>query len=343
LRPGPADPGAYTDADYTISAGTARDLIEAVPENTRKAYGRAWARFETWCTATGRQPLPATPHTLTEFVRTMLLTDSAPASVAQMIGIIRSRHREAGFPDQPVTLQARRLLKDYRKRWAAEGGRVRRRDPVLVPDLRAMAKTCGAGLPAAERRPIDLRDHALLTLGVNLMARESTLVALDTHDIKFVAEQGLITFIAFSKTDQEAKGREVAVPYGQYEATCAVRAVRAWIEFLASRGITSGPLFRSVDQHGRTGGEPRAIISTPRLDGESVDKIVKARAKAAGLKNAGKMGGHSLRAGGATIAAMAGKPALMIAEQGGWSADSPTVMIYVRASFDDNVMKGVGL
>jgi integrase len=67
-----------------------------------------------------------------------------------------------------------------------------------------------------------------------------------------------------------------------------------WIE---AAGITSGPLFRSLNRHGQ--------IQSRRLAGLDVARILKKLAKRAGLDTA-KYAGHSLRAGHATSAAIAG-------------------------------------
>lgn len=62
-------------------------------------------------------------------------------------------------------------------------------------------------------------------------------------------------------------------------------------------GIAEGPLFRSINRHGK--------VQAKRLSGTDVARIVKKLAKRAGL-DAAKYAGHSLRAGHATSAAIAG-------------------------------------
>jgi hypothetical protein len=62
-------------------------------------------------------------------------------------------------------------------------------------------------------------------------------------------------------------------------------------------GITGGPLFRSLNRHGQ--------VQAGRLSGIDVARVVKKLAERAGL-DAAKYGGHSLGAGQATTAAIAG-------------------------------------
>ena len=54
--------------------------------------------------------------------------------------------------------------------------------------------------------------------------RRSELAALEVADLTFTAE-GLIIDLRRSKTDQEAKGREVGIPFGADELTCPFRSL----------------------------------------------------------------------------------------------------------------------
>ena len=83
-------------------------------------------------------------------------------------------------------------------------------------------------------------------------------------------------------------------PRGRHPGTCPVKALQAWLELA---GIDEGPIFRGVDRHGR--------IMAGRLTDRSVALVVQRTAASAGL-NPAQFAGHSLRAGLATSAAMAG-------------------------------------
>ncbi|MFI6519120.1 site-specific integrase [Spirillospora sp. NPDC050679] len=333
----PPAPVVYNEIDFTIAADTARRLLEARPENTRRAYDRAWGQFTRWCADAGRVSLPATPQSLADYVARLIGMELAPATIDQALGAIRTRHAENGHPGTPDTRAAILLLRAYRREWADRGNRVRKATPLLLDALRAMVETCGPGAPA------DLRDRALLLLGFNLMARRSELSGLDLEDLR-VEKEGLVAFIRRSKTDQAAEGAQRNVPYGRHADTCAVRATLAWTEALRERGLEGGPLFRPIDRHGRIGGEPgTAGSATVRLTGRSVGDIVKRRAALAGLPE--NYSGHSLRSGAATSAYAAGVPVSVIAAHGRWAEKSPVVLDYIRAvdQWRNNPMRGVGL
>src|SRR5438876_9351110 len=80
--------------------------------------------------------------------------------------------------------------------------------------------------------------------------RRSELVSLDVADVTFGAD-GLIVQLRRSKTDLEGEGRKVGLPSGTNPLTCPVRALRAWLDGAA---IARGPIFRSVDRHGKRRG-----------------------------------------------------------------------------------------
>jgi integrase len=143
---------------------------------------------------------------------------------------------------------------------------------------------------------------------------------------------GLVVTIRHSKTDQEGEGRQVGVPYGSNPSTCPVRALRAWLD---ASGIETGPLFRSVDRHGRLG--------DTRLADKSVALVVQRAALSAGLDPA-RFAGHSLRSGMATSAARAGATEAEIMNQTGHR--SLTVLRrYIRRGslFNDNAATKLGL
>jgi integrase len=167
----------------------------------------------------------------------------------------------------------------------------------LTDDIRAILESKDAGL-------IGLRDRALILLGFAGAFRRSELVGLDIADCVF-SKDGLTVTLRRSKTDQAGAGRKVGIPYGSNPETCPVRAMQDWIE---QAGISGGPLFRSINRHGR--------IQPGGLSGGDVARVVKKLADRAGL-DASKYAGHSLRAGHATSAAIAGASERSIMNQTG--------------------------
>jgi integrase len=167
----------------------------------------------------------------------------------------------------------------------------------LTDDIRAM-------VDQADVCTIGARDRALILLGFAGAFRRSELVGLDFEDCAF-GRDGLTVTLRRSKTDQDGAGRKIGIPYGSNPETCPVRTMQAWME---QAGISGGPLFRSINRHGQVG--------PGRLSGIDVARVVKKLADRAGL-DAAKYAGHSLRAGHATAAAIAGASERSIMNQTG--------------------------
>lgn len=346
-RPRDTPPAApvHTERDAHLSDRTRDRIAAGVAANTTTAYKRQWALFVVWCEHTGRVSLPATAETLAEYVTVLadhgsphLNTDdeaqledpeashgASPSTIDQAIAAIRTAHRSAGYGGQPDTAGARLVLRAHRRAW----GRKRKASPVMIDPLRAMVATCDTTTLKG------LRDRVVLVLGFALMARRSELVALDLDDVT-ETDDGLTVLIRSSKTDQDAEGAEIPIPYGQHTDTCPVRVVRAWRAALAEHGITTGRLLRSIT---RWNGIRKSLSAA------AVNLIVQARAIDAGLPDPEKYSAHSLRAGGPSAAYRAGAPVSAIAAHGRWAEGSPVVLGYIRVEDlrRNNPLNGIGL
>lgn len=168
-----------------------------------------------------------------------------------------------------------------------------------------------------------LRDTALLLIGFASALRRSELVALDVEDIQFTKE-GTIIRLRRGKTDQEGRGREIAIPHvsGKH---CPSQSLQAW---LAASEITTGAVFRRINRYDQ--------LLPQRLMAQSVALIIKQRAENSGLDPA-RFSGHSLRAGFVTNAARRGASSANIRVQTGHKSDG-MVQRYIRDSqlFTDN-------
>jgi site-specific recombinase XerC len=104
---------------------------------------------------------------------------------------------------------------------------------------------------------VGMRDRAILLIGFSGTFRRSELVALDVADVE-VGEDGITVTLRRSKTDQEGAGRKVGIPGSTSAETCPARALRGWRD---AASITEGPLFRSVNRHGRVAAVSRTSPS----------------------------------------------------------------------------------
>jgi integrase len=244
-----------------------------------------------------------------------------PATISRKLAAIAAAHRMAGY-DSPTTSEAVKLTMAGVRRTV--GVRQRQARPLAVSDLRRIVVALSDDLAG-------IRDRSLLLLGFSGAFRRSEIAALTVEDLTFV-DEGVVVLIRKSKTDQEGQGREVAIPTGSSKATDAVAALGAWLEV---SGITTGPVYRSIDRHGN--------LSAGPLTGHSVGLIVKRSAGLVGM-DADLFSGHSLRSGLVTAAAEGGSSELAIMQQTGHKS-SAMVRKYIRRveAFRNNAASAAGL
>jgi integrase len=238
-------------------------------------------------------PLPAAAESVAAYIAECA-GHLKPGSIQRILNAIAEAHKAAGRDSPTHTAIVRNTMKGIRR---TLGTAPVQKAPTLTDDIRDMVDATEAGT-------IGARDRALILLGFAGAFRRSELVGLDVEDCAFLKD-GLTVTLRRSKTDQEGTGHRIGIPYGANPETCPVRTLQAWAE---QAGISSGPLFRSINRHGQ--------VQSGRLSGIDVARVVKKLADRAGLDSA-NYAGHSLRAGHATTAAMAGASERSIMKQTG--------------------------
>ena len=314
----PEEPGS---ADGFVEDEQLQAYLRAArAPNTLKAYRSDWGEFAAWCESSRLVALPASPETLARYL-VELAEVARVSTVGRRISSISQAHRVAGAPVPSEDPRLRAVWAGIRR---VHGTAVDQASPLTVDLLRRTIDALPLGLAGT-------RDRALLLVGFAGALRRSELVALEVGDVAPVSE-GLILTKRRSKTDQEAAGELLGIPYGSNPSTCPVRAVDAWCQ--AAR-ISDGALFRPVDRHGRLG--------SGGLGAAAVNRLVQRAVARAGLPP-GRYSAHSLRAGLATSAATAGVSERSIMNQTGHR--SLTVARgYIRQGslFLDNAAAQVGL
>jgi integrase len=278
-----------------VAPSLVREFIRASKaDSTLRGYQSDWRDFCAWCEAHGGLcPLPAAAESVAAYIAECA-GHLKPGSIQRRLNAIAEAHKAAGLDSPTHAAIVRNTLKGIRR---TLGTAPAQKTAALTDDIRAMIDATDAGI-------IGARDRALVLLGFAGAFRRSELVRLDVEDCAF-GKDGLTVTLRRSKVDQEAQGRKVGIPYGSNPETCPVRTVQAWLELA---GVTAGPLFRSINRHGR--------VQTGRLSGIDVARVTKKLAARAGLDPA-KYAGHSLRAGHATAAAIAGASERSIMRQTG--------------------------
>jgi integrase len=264
----------------------------AESESTRRSYAADLRHFKS---CGGRIPATA------EMVANYLAKNSTKLAVATLehrLVAIHKAHQNIGVPSPTKSVLVKRTMQGIRR----TNGTAQRRMRALVRDDLIELLTA-----IAKQKPMKAaRDKALLLVGFAGAFRRSELVALDVDDVTHYPHGAEIR-IKRSKTDQEGAGRTVFIPQARSVERCPVHALAEWLRI---GGITSGPMFRAVNRHDQA--------SRRRLSAQAVALIVKSTvAVARGHGAAEHFGGHSLRAGFVTEAAMVGLPTSAIMGQTG--------------------------
>ncbi len=227
------------------------------------------------------------------------------ATLARRLAGIHAAHVKRGFPDPTKGELVRLTFRGIRRRYGKPQWRVA---PLRIEHLSAIISILGNSTR-------DIRDRALLLVGFAGAFRRSELCSIQCNRI-VRAEQGISIALRRTKTDQEGKGRCVVVPLVGGDI-CPVAALEAWLEV---SGIKEGALFRRVTKSGS--------VRVEGLSPSAIATIVKRRAAQIG-HDPTRLSGHSLRAGFATSAAIAGLPVWKIKRQTGHASDS-VLGAYIR-------------
>lgn len=258
----------------------------AIAESTRRAYRQDLQDFLNWGGS-----IPATPEVVAAYIAQRAQTQTVATLTRRVVGIGRA-HLSQGLPDATKSDLVRTVLRGVRR---VNGAAQRRVNPLVKRELLEMV-ACMDGVRGA-------RDRALLLMGFSAALRRSELAALQVEDVEMVRE-GMVINLRKSKTDQNALGRKIAIPWGR-QNVCPVQALCQWLQ--ASK-IIGGPIFRAIGR-----GD---YIASEQLSAQSIALIIKGYASLVGLDQA-KFSGHSLRAGFVTSAIQAGVAVHKIQQQTG--------------------------
>ena len=278
--------------EYVARIDTALEAHHA--PSTLDSYGSAWRGFERWCLERGFTPLPAAPEVVCAYITRQAERGLTMGMVTSTLAAIAHWHTSAGMPNPTDCELVRRVRRGLRRILGVAPRR--RARPLLVQDLRQILAAVDRATAAGKR------DAALILLGFASALRRSELAALEVADITS-KPGGLLITVRRSKGDPHAAGQTVAVAEGRWADSDPLAALDAWLHI---RPRAAARVFTRVHANG--------TVSSHPITAASVARIVKTRAHAVGF-TADRITAHSLRAGHATSAAMAGVSLDRIAAQ----------------------------
>lgn len=264
-----------------------------IAAGTKQTYDDALAQFQDYCQWKNHPPLPTSVEAIVDYITFLADGHKSVAWIQVTLAAISYHHRMRELEDPTDDTRVNVIMRGIRRQRKT---RPTQKEPITREVLATMLE------PMDDKTSLSqLRDRALLLVGYAGAFRQSELCALLVSDVQLRVDEMIITLRA-SKTDQEGRGIVKRLPrLAATPAMCPVRAVEQW---LTAAKITSGPLFRKVDRHGRIGGKP--------MNPRSVAFIVKRDLP--GNADTLQFAGHSLRAGFVTQAAQDGTPEYEIQE-----------------------------
>lgn len=295
-----ADSLAHYLTGSQCDASVRKYLDAALADNTLRAYRTDIKHFMAWGGV-----IPATPEQVATYVAHHATTLASSTLTRRLVAIARA-HASQGIESPTNTELVKATLQGVRR---SRGSAVRQVAPLQKTQVLRMVR----GLHGFR----GLRDTALLLIGFASALRRSELVSLNVEDVQFTGE-GTIIRLQRSKTDQEGRGRDIAIPRVRGRS-CPSKSLQAWIQ---ASGIVDGALFRRVNRYDQ--------LLPQRLTPQSVALIIKQRAELAGF-DAKVLSGHSLRAGFVTNAAKGGASSSSIRVQTGHKSDA-MLQRYIRNS-----------
>ena len=297
---------AKADAVFQRTTNIADRYIEAITAaveqsrrpSTRRAYSRAWARFERWADAEGLQSLPSDPVTVAAYFAHRAAEGLSPATLAMDRKAISQHHRSRGHANPTASEGVKLTLAGLRNQAFEEGrGEPRQAQGLTaaaLDSIRATAWHPRTG-PTGRRESVDAArrraevDIAIASVMRDALLRRGEAAGLRWDAVEFWGDGSARVTIRRSKTTNGS-----ALLYIGREAADDLRRIRP------------------VDVC------PRDRVFGFRC-GRSISNRIAAMARAAGLGDG--FSGHSPRIGMAQdlTAAGVGLPAIMVA--GRWKSE----------------------
>lgn len=242
---------------------------------TLAAYESDWNDFCDWCLFNKRQPFPAAPSTIVDYLND-LANFVHLSTIRRRVSALSENFRAAGVTPNPCEdwLVHQTVSTICKTQGDAPEGKA----PLYWTDLKRIIDTLD------EERTSHIRDKAILLTGFMGALRRSELSALDLGDIR-KAPHGIIITIRKEGTAPAYQNQKIGIPEIDSPTYSAIITLRQW--FIAGK-IKEGPFFCSLLRNGTS--------SFRRLSDKSINAIVKNHVARIDL-NPDQYGASSLRSG----------------------------------------------
>ena len=292
-------------------------------KNTIKRYKSAFNILCKYCKNFNENPLPLTPEIAYTFFVYLHDQGYSWSSITVIKSAIDYHHKTQGHLSPLAHPRIETLIQGIHRDISKK---TKSSNPVTYDMLVMVIDQIGNdGL-------LNSRDKALLLVGFAGGFRASELLALKKEDLNFNDTHGVIITIRKSKTDQIAKGHDVAIPFNhKSQKHCPVSALQSWVDSININD--EDYVFKSLHKGG-------CQIRKERLSYEGFYQLFKKRCQQAGLDTE-NLSPHGLRSGFNTSAALAGADLIKMREITNQSLNTQQRYIKKVNLFDNNANNSI--
>jgi len=200
--------------------------------STRTTYAWAMRDYTAWCRGHGLPDpvVPFPPEHVAAWIAESANQGLCAASIKILLAAVSRIHTEAGLESPTRSETVRATWRGIRR---TKGTAVEKKHALTAEEIVRMAAAVQPGNHKSGRHY--RRDRAIILFGWASGLRRSELCQLTVNDLTF-SEAGVVINLSRSKTDQEGKGRRVAIPRGADNSVCPVVAIEAWLRTRQGRG-----------------------------------------------------------------------------------------------------------
>lgn len=271
-----------------------------------------------------RSFLPADPLHVALFLQYLVETCKCASSINSAFYSLNWAHRLSGLPsptDNPFVISVR----DGAIRLLSRGKESNRKEPLELEFLQRVSTQSNL------ENLVELRNVVMFVLSFAGFLRSSEVLELRRGDVEF--SEGFVSLtIGKSKTDQLRDGHSVVLSEVKDCTVCPVKMLQRYLEKANINLRTNEYLFRPICVS-RKG---QRLVSVDRPISYSTYREAFKKAFGKIVPDISKFSTHSLRSGGATLAANSGIPDRQFQRHGRWKSTKAKDM-YVKDSLSSRL------
>jgi integrase/recombinase XerD len=238
-------------------------IVQTSPELAKLTRAMYLRDLDAWITFAGADPAGWTRYKAQEFYGS-LLERMQPQSANRLMASLKYASSWLAKKENDPAL-------DFAVVQMADGKSKADRRALDQEDALKLLATC------ATDSPIDLRDRALIVMGLETGMRRMSLIGVRIDTIKMGRDGYPVAPVPIKGGGDEL----FSVPLSD----AVMIAIEPWRQWLRNRKVTKGPLFRSLARKMDGRGKLMYTVGENQLSESAIYKIVTQRAKTAGLEH----------------------------------------------------------